>query len=1462
MLLLLWLHICVLLWSVGAREVQVSVTAPWSVRAAHPMVEAAQFLWDYDSPTAYWKHIDMLCDRSHDVDAAIAGSSMEAHEASRSLAAELALALLPTSLHALFESAIEMKMYGPYVQFLESTSPSTSCSQSYAILEDGSHLCEPRSFSLSSSSTKHVNDSHAYPTDHMFPSSSSSSPVVTLVGVPGSSSFCVAHRFLYPLATAGVIRYASRPSFHAAGAVIASSQHLPAYGAYLDIKNMEYRNVDDSAASSDGDALPSEPIQGVNLATLASRKPELTKELIMLREELVSAVDTRDAKVWQVQDLGLQATHHILTSNSPIATMIEVTSAFPSHAARLSSHRVQPQLREAAEIHFATLAQQLPRNAMFINGLRFDLQGSTFNFYNLLDTLISEVKQAQFFSGMPSSIREAVMSSIAHAASGSRSSMLVNRVDVSHGGKLVVTFLNNLEKDSVYRQLPRSVSQLLQPSWSLHQLARNLYTFIAHADPLSEEGALLILQVRGLHQNHYPVRLGIQLVCSDGIPSADGEASRSEMCQLFASLKDKMTPRDALSFIYSLAEEAAEGKAVSRAKLIEKYVLVRGTGDLFRDKNKYSAEASALLLDGTYLDFAVNSTRYTDTLNLPANSYSLNGAVYPAATLQSSLMHLLGREQYILSQLVAEKRLKDTTKNIFGVVMSDPSRSRCHVWPRYHPIIEESDAVYLDMSNSEPVLGAAYAFRTQHRNVTIVITDVNSSFSLQSLLNIVQDSTLESRLQILIHSSACDDAACSVDSEYYQRLMLLSALTSNIESIDLSEQQRTDLLTDLLASLLRGEKASVWQSKSLQINEHVVSSILHQRGMVKRFVLERVEDARPENVILIYNSRVIIIGTTKIIAAPVNYFHHASPVSVVDLELFAHVESLRFGPFLADALSVSPEVDYLALSSYVGRQSSSDSKRYDVKSLLRESGHISDAGIFSSMLSRTISSHPSADVDIVYIVDPLSVAGQRCAAIMNYIDKHFAMSQSLILSPQLAMSDFPLQHYYKYVFQSSVADFIRLPEHHTLTLRIDTIESWNVQAKSAAQDIDNLKCDAICGDSGTDMTRVEYELKNVLVAGQCFDVTSDKMSMPNGLQLVLTSMTADMRSDTLVMQNLGYYQLQAQPGLFKLSLAAGRASELYHIRDGGDVIAVNSFLNHIHRLNVEKNEGMETVALLDDFDAQKKGAASKSMWSSFSSMFQGNNETIHVFSLATGAVYERLLRIMMLSVVKHTKSHVKFWLFENYLSPHFKESVDVMARKYGFDIGYVTYKWPEWLHQQSEKQRIIWGYKILFLDVLFPLDLKKVIYVDADQVVRSDLKELWDMDLEGKPYAYTPFCSSREETLGFQFWRSGYWADHLRGRPYHISALYVVDLQVFRQFAVGDKLRAVYDSLAKDPNSLSNLDQDLPNYAQHIVPIHSLPQEWLWCESWCSDKSKSKAKTIDLCNNPLHKEPKLDMARR
>lgn len=63
-----------------------------------------------------------------------------------------------------------------------------------------------------------------------------------------------------------------------------------------------------------------------------------------------------------------------------------------------------------------------------------------------------------------------------------------------------------------------------------------------------------------------------------------------------------------------------------------------------------------------------------------------------------------------------------------------------------------------------------------------------------------------------------------------------------------------------------------------------------------------------------------------------------------------------------------------------------------------------------------------------------------------------------------------------------------------------------------------------------------------------------------------------------------------------------------------------------------------------------------------------------------------------------------------------QESLPYMAKEYGFSYELVQYQWPRWLQRQKDRQRTIWGYKILFLDVLFPLHVKKIIFVDADQV--------------------------------------------------------------------------------------------------------------------------------------------------
>ena len=71
------------------------------------------------------------------------------------------------------------------------------------------------------------------------------------------------------------------------------------------------------------------------------------------------------------------------------------------------------------------------------------------------------------------------------------------------------------------------------------------------------------------------------------------------------------------------------------------------------------------------------------------------------------------------------------------------------------------------------------------------------------------------------------------------------------------------------------------------------------------------------------------------------------------------------------------------------------------------------------------------------------------------------------------------------------------------------------------------------------------------------------------------------------------------------------------------------------------------------------------------------------------------------------------------------------------------------------------------------MDLKKVIFVDADQIVRTDLMDLVNLDLHGAPYGYTPMGDDNTDMEGFRFWKTGYWKEFLQGLPYHIRYIFM-----------------------------------------------------------------------------------------
>ncbi|KAK2873303.1 hypothetical protein FQN49_002453 [Arthroderma sp. PD_2] len=615
-----------------------------------------------------------------------------------------------------------------------------------------------------------------------------------------------------------------------------------------------------------------------------------------------------------------------------------------------------------------------------------------------------------------------------------------------------------------------------------------------------------------------------------------------------------------------------------------------------------------------------------------------------------------------------------------------------------------------------------------------------------------------------------------------------------------------------------------------------------------------------------------------------------------DLELALQYErSKRITPVVKalEALQASDKIRdqsaFARLTSLVALSTISD-----IPQGTFQSGPMVRTDIFTKWASQhsaiTLPDAESPLIQIVATVDPATEAAQRWIPILKVLSNLSGVSLKLYLTPLDNIKELPVKRFYRHVLEAAPsfhddgslrqpgASFRGIPVEALLNLGMDVPPSWLVAPKDSVHDLDNIKLSSL--KEGTNVDAI-YDLEHILIEGHSRDLSNNKP--PRGVQLLLGTEKDPHFTDTIVMANLGYFQFKAQPGHWQITLKPGRSERIFNLDSVGGMgytpkpgddnaeVSLLSFQGKTLFPRLSRKPGHEKDDVLED--GAKKPNSAKDFLSQgldfASGVFSGVAKTqkekhadINIFSVASGHLYERMLNIMMLSVARHTKHSVKFWFIEQFLSPSFKSFVSHLAEKYGFSYEMVTYKWPHWLRPQREKQREIWGYKILFLDVLFPLSLDKVIFVDADQIVRTDMYDLVSLDLEGAPYGFTPMCDSRTEIEGFRFWNQGYWKRFLRGRPYHISALYVVDLNRFRALAAGDRLRGQYQSLSADPASLSNLDQDLPNHMQHSIPIKSLPQDWLWCETWCSDESLKTAKTIDLCNNPQTKEPKLDRARR
>uniref|UniRef100_A0A674F3B3 UDP-glucose ceramide glucosyltransferase-like 1 n=1 Tax=Salmo trutta TaxID=8032 RepID=A0A674F3B3_SALTR len=1348
----------------------------------------------------------------------------------------------------LLKFALSLRSYSPAVhasqQIGSDESPPEACLAFVSV--HGQHGCSTKDLKKLLKAAAGRPKPYLYKNEHRYPGLNKTDvPVVILYAEIGTKKFGSFHKVLAEKAAEGKLIYVLR---HFVAEPRPQKMLLSGYGVELAIKSTEYKAVDDTQVKVNTDEDDIDEVQGFFFGKLKNSHPDLQEQLEELRKHLLESTnDMAPLKVWELQDLSFQAAARIMSvpTFDALKLMRDLSQNFPSKARSLTRVSVNQEMRREIEENQKRLSETMGIHpgdgGLFINGLHIDLD--VHNPFSILDTIRGEAKILEGLHNL--GIKEENLSKLLR--------LPMNPVEENYALDIrhpAITWINDIETDSMYRSWPSGVQELLRATFPgvIRQIRRNFFNLVLLLDPVQEESIELVKLAELFYKHKIPLRIGFVFV----VNTDDEVDGSTDAGVAFFRLLNYIADEYDLSQMYNKVEI---GEALS-VDTVSAYL-----------KKKFP-KASAARIFG-------EDSEYDDKRKAGAVFYKKSGlgplplALFNGVPLNAEEMDPDELETVIL------QRIMDTT-NFFqravymgqlteGTDVVDHLMDQANMVPRINPLILRTDRTYLDLTASPVFIQFTilfiFSFQMNYftkngkrqdedgiNGVTVwIVGDFEKASGRRLLLNALKHLRASAGVRVGVIDNPSGGVP-SEDSTVLYRAVWAALLTQKnkaaVEFVQKILKEETLGLTLLVFHLfsLGGMNADAFEKK---FNTMEVDFIRSQQLFCR-------------DVLKLHTGQRAVVSNGRILGP----FEDEEEFNVEDFHLLEKIT------LSTTAEKVKARIKQMGIK---GKQASDLVMKVDALLAAAPKGEGRRDFRFVKDEHSVLHFAPREDevfYDVVAIVDPVTRDAQKMSPLLIVLSQVVNVKLQVFMNCRAKLSDMPLKSFYRFVLESDVsflanetvsagpvAHFLELPDSPLLTLNMITPESWMVEAVRSPYDLDNIHLQEVLS-----VVTAEYELEHLLLEGHCFDLSTGQP--PRGLQFTLGMSQDPLMQDTIVMANLGYFQLKANPGAWILKLREGRSEDIYQIlahdgtdspsdspADTGDVkVVLNSFHSKIIKVRAYVTR-MVLCSIAGGGSSSEDGEKNR-------------EDVLNIFSVASGHLYERFLRIMMLSVLQHTKTPVKFWFLKNYLSPSFKESIPYMAEAYGFQYELVQYKWPRWLHQQTEKQRIIWGYKILFLDVLFPLAVDKIIFVDADQIVRADLKELRDLNLEGAPYGYTPFCDSRKEMEGYRFWKTGYWASHLGNRRYHISALYVVDLKKFRKIAAGDRLRGQYQALSQDPNSLSNLDQDLPNNMIHQVAIKSLPQEWLWCETWCDNASKTTAKTIDLCNNPKTKEPKLSAAVR
>ena len=498
---------------------------------------------------------------------------------------------------------------------------------------------------------------------------------------------------------------------------------VPGFGIALDIKNMEYKTIDDrvvatSESDEDGDPLQElrgdeSEVNGIFFSRVAERRPELAKQLRVLKDHLVSetAASASEVKVWNMRYMGVAATQRIVrmsqghrgSFDSSLSKLQDLSQNFPLHVASLTSDKIAQETKDelAGRAHPSSPWHRLGigegSSALWINGVEVGSPSSTgFDVHDVINTIGKEQRLTKMFNELPLPDTE-VKTLQRLAARGFQSSSGSIRVDVRSGAKGALHFLNNLEKDGKYKYWERELSAILQPSWQLPQIAANFYTAIVIADPATPSGLRAVADAFELYNANAPIRIGFCF--TNGESAAETEpldvdesavATTRHIVRLVQAAKQKYSHRAASAFLEYLTNQAFEldlgsvddGETFTVGHLIEIFAKAAKHAEKAWRSASYSEDAKTVLSGDSYENKKGETVVAPDeqyrlarefavTKGLVPGHVTLNGMVEPEAALDGSIqgaMNLVLKDMRYIQKLVSLGKLR-TGDNILQVLL-------------------------------------------------------------------------------------------------------------------------------------------------------------------------------------------------------------------------------------------------------------------------------------------------------------------------------------------------------------------------------------------------------------------------------------------------------------------------------------------------------------------------------------------------------------------------------------------------------------------------------------------------------------------------------------------------------------------------------------------------------------------------------------------------------------------------